>query len=185
MTKKKAGALAPVTKVIRCTGLKVYEEVIVHDPSSPEGVQMIMSLLESATPAKRLSRLRKRCEAHSEVNGVSDELEWIQDNIKNQGLAIAVSFALTALERGIDLLDTEKYSTSLQRDTRRQAGTRIGADRGNAYRAKIKDAPELLAALKSKLAAGNSLQDAKSSLRVKYGVTRQTLNARLKKAQVG
>jgi hypothetical protein len=173
--------LSPVRRVKRRTGLKIYEAVSIKAGGSPEDIDALKRMLSSASPSSRLDRIKRRAAQYEQVEDVQRELLYIEEVILPGGFQSQVlSFALLALERGLDLLDTGKYLNAIVRDGSTQVGRAKGAVVANAARAKLPPREALLQEIEI-LTRGNyrSERDAKSILLVKYRCSASALFQRL------
>jgi len=123
-SEKKAEAEASVITRQRRTGLKVYTE------TAGSAVARLDAALDFPS---RLKVLRERSASYFsikdvEVDGVkkkkivgikevAEELEWIEEVLQDQHMDrwVAVSFAMLALERGLDLLDTGQHLKAIEK----------------------------------------------------------------------
>ena len=128
--------MAPVYRNQRA-GLAIYRMVTVRaDDASEEALRALDLMLDSATPNGRLRRVRLRAESYRDDTRLTDEVEYIESRLRqSHGKADeAVLFALTAVERGLDLLDTGThlkavlgYARSVE--TKRRGGIESGKSR--------------------------------------------------------
>jgi hypothetical protein len=185
---KALGSKGPaVTVTTKRTGLKLYEQVTVHDPSTDDGRSALDRILTSSDPRRRLGRIALRAAAHQGVKELQDEIAWVSDRLNaSNGNAEPVDlFALLAIERGLDVLGTGKHLAALRRDFKTQLGRATGAKAANASRAKLPPREALAFELAQKVAGGTPMEIAKAWLQRKYRVTPQAFGQRLKKPKDG
>ncbi len=79
-------------------------------------------MLTSASPAGRLSAIKVRAQEHADDTGLADEIEWVESRLKrNNGTAdLADLHALTAIERALDLLHTQRHLQAVLEHQRRR-----------------------------------------------------------------
>lgn len=82
----------------------------------------------------RLELVRKHAKAYPKVKRLHDEIKWVADHIARPKLDLAVSYALTSVERGLALLDTEKYLRAVLKHAATKVGGKKGAEKSNKPR---------------------------------------------------
>ena len=144
---RKGGPEGPVYWFKRA-GLAVYRMVTVRaDDASPEAIRALDQLLDDASPKGRLRRVKLRAESYREDLRLADEIELIESRLRESyGRADeTVLFALTAVERGLDLLDTGLHLRAVQGHARSQEKRRLGGINSATARQKLPKGQRLLA----------------------------------------
>ncbi len=163
-------------KSIKRSGLKLYTEVTLTAKDTPEAW---LAFMTAGTPAARLEAVTKRARPYMRIRNVALELEEIQNRMSDPASREVLN-ALLALERGLDLLDTQRYLEAIRRDEKTQAGRRRGAAIANAQRGALPSAADIRAEMEKLLEGKNrSERDARSIIRNKYGVSRSALSQKL------
>ena len=148
--------------------------------TSQEACNAFDRILVSATPTGRLLAIKQRAEAHQKDLRLADEIAWVAQRLAHQNgnAEVADLFALTAIERGLDLLHTKQHLAAvLEFATRRF----IDKKRGDEM-ALLPTAADLLALINIMHADGyGSKSDVKAILATRYGVTKRAVNYRIKK----
>lgn len=113
--------------------------------SSEEASGALDAMLASASPLGRLRRIQERAQQHQGARGLKDELAWIEERIAatNGSIGPAEDFALLALERGLDLLDSNLYWGELLQLRRQHDGQMRGLKASAKVRAKLPDKERL------------------------------------------
>lgn len=113
--------------------------------STDEAAAAIDAILAGASPLGRLRRIQERAQQHAGARGLKDEIAWIEDRVaaNNGSIGLAEDFALLALERGLDLLDSNSYWEELLQLRRRHGGQAKGLVASARERAKLPDKERL------------------------------------------
>lgn len=101
------------------------------DDTSPEAIATLDQMLDAATPEGRLRTIKARATQYPKDTRLDDEIEWVEARLaKSNGNAeLADMYALTALERGLDLLHTQQYLQAvLEKERRRKKDAQRGVD---------------------------------------------------------
>lgn len=88
------------------------------------------------SPRGRLKRVQVQAKAYPSVKRLHGEIKWIEDQINKPKLSLAVSYALTAVERGLALLDTQRYLRAVVKHGETKAGGKAGALKTNTAKKK-------------------------------------------------
>jgi len=182
---KEAAAKEHLTRL----GVAVYKNA--HQPDSSDGRAAVLEAARAALPGARLKRIKARAKKHPDVEGLSELVAQAARDIEQasslDGWAAhrLVVWALAAMDRTLDLADTEGYIAPL----RSHAGSQLGRSEGGraAARARAKlPAHEVLVAEKTAMVnAGKSERDATSAMVSKYvataNCTAHAVRAKLKK----
>ena len=165
--------MAPVYRWHR-TGLgPLRRRVTVRaDDDSEEAFAALDAALIATTPEARLAAIKVRAAKYASDPRLTDEIEWVEARLSraNGSAERAELFALLALERGLDLLDTGAYLAALISHAKTQRGRRRG---GEGNRKLPEDPKELLA-----LVADAGL----TGVAVRFGVTAGGVRKALRKA---
>jgi hypothetical protein len=134
-------------------------------------------------PRSRFASIENRAAAYRVVIGLFEEVDWVRERLQkaNWNAEPVDLFALLALERGLDLLDTQKYIAELhelaerrERDAKRTETIREKAGR----RARLPEAAKLKAE-RDTLIKSEGRHEAIRQLREKYGVTASAIRQRI------
>ena len=157
----------------RRAGLALYRQIA----GDPADAGTLDAVLQHASPAGRLATIRARAAHYPGDETLSDEVEWVAERLgrQNGNAEWADLHALTALERGLDLLETGRFLDSIVRDFKRQkAASRGGIESGKA-RTKLPDAATLERQIVAAIACGNSKREASRMIAMRHGVTTQAV----------
>lgn len=100
---------APVLRERMRSGLIEFEQITVVDPSSAEGQAEIEAAFADVGSHARLARVKQRADKYPDVKTLQSEVAYVSRFIDRPKFGLVVSWALTAIERGLDLLDTGRY----------------------------------------------------------------------------
>lgn len=93
---------------------------------TPEESAEFMRAVRTLSPRARIEHLEARAKDYPADPAVQGELRWILDHFSKQNLGLAVSYAMTALERGLALLDTGKHLPTVTLGQKFKAGRKQG-----------------------------------------------------------
>lgn len=163
-------------------GLTIYRlTTIAANSVDPADSADLVRMIKAATPEARLVRIRDRAAAHSEVEGLPGEIGEAAELLATADQWRACHFALLALERGLDLLDTGRYMQPILRDQAMQAGRALA---GRNRSRKLPLPHELESELQALMSARHITEgQARAVLADRHHVTRQAVGKQLKKAK--
>ena len=169
------------------TGIgKLFQRTTVGaDDATQEASDALDRMLLSATPENRLSTIKTRAAKYVGTVGLADEIRWVNERLAgaNGAADMADTFAMLALERALDVLDTRKYLDELLALRRADVGRSRGIVASAQARAKLPSA-KLLSQQIEGLTASTvwNRGEAVAHVASKYGVTTRAVNLRLKRA---
>jgi hypothetical protein len=101
--------------------------MVAPDDQSTEAAEALDRVLRAAEPMVRLAAVKTRAIAYPADKVLQSEIKWVADRLEaSRGqLKMIDDFALIAIERGLDLLDSRKSLEAL-RDAKAQAARSRG-----------------------------------------------------------
>ena len=148
--------------------------------TSQEACDAIERILISASPAGRLLDIKQRAKLHPRDLRLAEEIAWVAQRLAHQNgnAEMADLFALTAIERGLDLLHTERHLTAVLEVATR----RLKDKEGGSKRAILPEPAELMRKIKEMVVMGHgTVPQVKRKLAGRYAVSVRALNKRLRK----
>jgi hypothetical protein len=147
--------------------------------TSQEACSTLDRILMAGTPTGRLQAVKQRATQHPNDLHLADEIAWVEQRLAHQNgnAEMADLFALTAIERGLDLLHTEQHLAAVLEVERRRIADELRGD----TKARLPAADRLLAMINEMHAEGHgSKATIKATLAARYGVTKRAVNLRIK-----
>ena len=162
-------------------GLGPIRRVVTVDAldTSQETCNALDRILVAATPTGRLLAIKQRATLHQKDLLLTDEIAWVAQRLAHQNgnAELADLFALTAIERGLDLLQTEQHLAAVMEVARRRFNDK---KRGNTM-ARLPAADRLLALIADMQTMGHGTKaNVKATLATRYGVSVRAVNLRIK-----
>ena len=148
--------------------------------TSEDASAEIERTLMAASPTGRLLTVKQRAKLHPSDPLLADEIEWVAQRLAHQNgnAEMADLFALTAIERGLDLLHTEQHLAAVLERARRRIKDKERGDK----KASLPPAEKLRAMIDKMVAMGHGTEaHVKAVIADRYRVGIRAVNLRLKK----
>jgi hypothetical protein len=154
---------------------------------TPEASTALEAMLRAADPFSRLQRVRERASAHRGVSRLHAEIDDAHRLLTEHGGrdALAATYALTAIERGLDLLDTQPLAEELATLRRAHGGRHRGLVESARARTRLPDAPALAEEIARRIQQGLALDEADACKQIarRHEVTPGAVRTRLRRAR--